>query len=97
MSTQASPRHQATAKPQLDFTVHFTFALTYCSVSALNIQEVPGYATADASFSWNVNHALQLSAAGQNLLQPRHPQFAGDPGAVVGIKRGVYGQITWKQ
>jgi hypothetical protein len=39
---------------------------------------------------------MDLSVVGQNLMQPHHAEFGGDPGGLVEIKRSVYAQITWK-
>jgi iron complex outermembrane recepter protein len=89
----SSPRHQATAQSDLDFAKHFHFDLTYRYVSALTRQNVPSYSTGDARFAWDFAQHFQLSVVGQNLLQPHHLE-AGDE--LVGIKRSVYGQISWK-
>jgi iron complex outermembrane receptor protein len=86
-----------TAQSQLDFAKHFSFDLTYRYVSPLTKLQVPAYSTADARVSWRLSRQLELSVVGQNLFQPHHPEFAGDPGPLVGIKRIAYGQITWKQ
>jgi iron complex outermembrane recepter protein len=93
----SSPRHQAAAQSQLDFAKHFSLDLTYHYVSALKAEKVLAYSTADARFAWQLNEHFQLAVEGQNLLQPHHPESAGDPGPLVGVKRNVYGQVTWKQ
>jgi hypothetical protein len=33
---------------------------------------------------------------GENLFQPHHPEFGHDVSSLVGIKRSVYAQITWR-
>ena len=93
----SSPRHQATAESDFDFAKHFHLDLTYRYVSALPAEAIRSYSTGDARFAWQFREHLQFSVVGQNLLQPHHPESAGDPGPLVGIKRDVYGQITWKQ
>jgi iron complex outermembrane recepter protein len=65
-------------------------------LSDLPAQQVPAYATADVRFSWHATQSLDLSVVGQNLLQPHHAEFGGDPGGLVGIKRTVYAKITWQ-
>jgi iron complex outermembrane receptor protein len=60
-------------------------------------QGVKSYNTADARFGWHFAGQLELSLVGQNLFQPHHPEFGGDPGGLIGVKRSVYAQITWKQ
>jgi len=94
----SSPQHQAAIQSNLDFRKRYSLDLTYRYVSALPAQVVPAYSTADARFAWRVRQQFELSIAGQNLLQPHHPESGGtDPGPLVGIKRNVYGQVTWKR
>jgi hypothetical protein len=40
---------------------------------------------------------LEVSVTGRNLFQPWHPEYAGDPGPLVGIRRSVYAQLTWSR
>lgn len=93
----SSPRHEATAQSQFDFAKKFSIDLTYRYVSKLPSEVVPSYSTADAHFSWQMSREFQLSVVGQNLFQPHHFESSGDPGPLVGIKRDIYGQITWKR
>jgi iron complex outermembrane recepter protein len=58
---------------------------------------IASYSTGDVRLGWKVFPSIELSIVGQNLLQPRHFEFASDPGPNVGIKRSVYGKITWQQ
>lgn len=93
----SSPQHQATFESDFDFAKRLSLDLTYRYVSALPAQAIHAYSTADARFGWQVSREFQLSVVGQNLFQPYHFEFAGDPGPLVGIKRSVYGQLTWKR
>jgi iron complex outermembrane receptor protein len=56
---------------------------------------VKAYSTADVRLGWHAGPGFDFSVVGQNLLQPYHNEFAGDPGPLVGIKRAVYAKITW--
>ncbi|MGA8539052.1 MAG: TonB-dependent receptor [Terriglobales bacterium] len=93
----SSPQHQVGLQSDLDFAKHFSLDLTYRYVSAVPAQAIPAYSTVDAHFAWRVRQQFELSVVGQNLLQPHHFEAGGDPGPLVGIKRNVYGQITWKR
>jgi len=73
----------------------FEFDQDYRYVSALPLQRVRAYSTMDSQLAWRLSR-FELALVGQNLLQPNHPEFAGDPGPLVGIKRSVYGKITWR-
>ncbi len=93
----SSPRHEATAQAFINMNKNFRLDLTYRYVSALAAQNIKSYSTADARFDWHANHALSFSVVGQNLFQPYHFEYASDPGPNVGIKRSVYGEITWQR
>ncbi len=44
-----------------------------------------------------VGEGVDFSVVGQNLLGPSHEEFGGDPGPLVGLKRSIYGKITWRR
>ena len=92
----SSPRHQATIQSFFNLPRKLEFDQTYRYVSALPAQVVARYRTADARFSGHFARQMEWSVVGQNLLQPQHAEFGGDPGGLVGIKRSVYAQLTWK-
>jgi hypothetical protein len=72
------------------------FDQAYRYVSALPVQHVRAYSTIDSQLAWRFSR-FELALVGQNLLQPNHTEFAGDPGPLVGIKRAMYGKITWRR
>jgi iron complex outermembrane receptor protein len=92
----SSPRHDLVFQSSFDIPKGFEFDSILRYVSALPDPSVPGYVTADARLGWFPLRRLELSIVGQNLLQPRHPEFDGDPGGLVGIRRGAYAKVTWK-
>jgi len=67
----------------------------YRFVSALPAAAVPRYQTADTRIAYPLETHLELSATGQNLLQARHLEMTGDNSNAVGIKREVFGGLTW--
>jgi len=69
--------------------------LLYSYVSALTSQNVPAYSTGDARFSWRLRGGVEIAVVGQNLLSPQHPEYQGDPGPLVGIRRSGYLKLTW--
>jgi hypothetical protein len=91
----SSPAHEGSIQSRFDLPKRFEFDQTYRYVSALSAQQVPAYGTADVQFAWR-SSGFELSVVGQNLLQPRHFEYGGDPGGLVGIKRSIYGKITWR-
>jgi iron complex outermembrane receptor protein len=92
----SSPRHQGMVQSFLNLPKRFEFDQTYRYVSGLSALMVKGYGTADARLGWHFTRHMDLSLVGQNLLQPHHPELRGDP-ELVGIKRSVYAQITWRK
>jgi iron complex outermembrane recepter protein len=76
---------------------HFELDAMYRYSSALPAQAVGAYSTADVRLGWHVGEYLDFSVVGQNLLRPSQAEFGGDPGPLVGIKRSIYGKITWRR
>ena len=91
----SSPQHEVTVSSAMDLSKKLELDLTFRYVSALPGQLVSAYSTGDARIGWRFNSQVDLSVAGQNLLQPSHPEFGGDPGPLVGIRRSIYAKVTW--
>jgi len=101
----SSPRNQFFVQSLIDLPKRFEFDQTLRDVSALPAQSssnvlpavtVAGYLTADVRLGWHISRQLELSLDGQNLLQPHHAEFGGNPGVLVGIERCVYTKLTWE-
>ena len=69
--------------------------LTYRYTSPLPAQQVNAYQTGDVRWGWHPGEHFEFSVVGQNLLQPSHTEFGGDPRGLVGIRRGAYAKIVW--
>lgn len=93
----SSPSSLASFQSFVNLPKHFEFDQTYRYSDALPAQGVGAYSTVDLRLGWHTGEGLEFSLVGQNLLQPSHAEFAGDPGPLVGIKRSVYAKITWKR
>jgi iron complex outermembrane receptor protein len=93
----SSPQHQATVQSAFDLTKRLQLDLIYRYVSALPGQAVPAYSTGDARLGWRLSRQFDLSFVGENLFQPWHVEFGGDPGPLVGIKRSAYAKLTWSK
>ncbi len=99
----SSPHHQVETQSLFNLPKRFEFDATYRYVSALPAQTstpagltVGDYSSFDVRLGWHANQNLELSFAGQNLLQDHHAEFGGDDGPLVGINRSFYGKITWR-
>jgi iron complex outermembrane receptor protein len=93
----SSPHRQAHIQSMFTLPHGIEFDLDYRFVSALPAQSVRSYQTADAHLGWSFGSHFEISGNGQNLLQPRHQEFTGDNGNVVGIRRTAFGSLTWRQ
>jgi len=93
----ASPQHQAAVQSSFDFSKALELDLTYRYVSQLPAQLVPSYSTGDAHFAWRFSRQWELSVVGRNLFQPHHPEYRGDPGPLVGIRRNAYLALAWRR
>jgi iron complex outermembrane receptor protein len=91
----SSPKHVLGFQSLINLPKHFEFDQTLRYSSGLSAQGVKGYSTADVRLGWRAGEGLDFSVVGQNLLQPYHYEFGGDPGPLVGIKRAVYAKMTW--
>jgi iron complex outermembrane receptor protein len=58
-------------------------------------QNVPAYSTGDVRLGYRLSRRVELSIVGQNLFQPHHVEYIGDPGGPVGVRRSVYARLTW--
>lgn len=92
----SSPHHQVVLKSSLDLRKNLEFDQIYRYVSALPAKLVGSYGTADALLAWHPTPHITFTFVAQNLLQPHHPEFNGDPGSLVGIRRSVYAKRTWR-
>ncbi|HEV7512704.1 MAG TPA: TonB-dependent receptor [Candidatus Acidoferrum sp.] len=93
----SSPRHQVVVQSLFNLPKRFEFDPTYRYVSALPAQSVKSYSTMDLRFGWRFAGNVEASVVGQNLFQPNHMEFGFSPGPMVGVRRSVYGQITWHE
>ncbi|HWF90851.1 MAG TPA: TonB-dependent receptor [Terriglobales bacterium] len=93
----SSPHNQISFESRFNLPKGFEFDQTYRYVSALPADLVKAYSTADAHLSWRATKQIELSIVGENLLQPQHDEFTSSPAPLVGIKRSVYAQITWRR
>ena len=93
----SSPSHWRASNRSSTLPKHFELDETYRYSDALPAQGVGAYSTADVRLGWHLGEGLDFSVVGQNLLRPSHAEFGGDPGPLVGIKRSVYGKVTWRR
>jgi iron complex outermembrane receptor protein len=90
-----APTHQFVLRSSYDFNQHLGLSSQLRYVD--NVQSVPAYITADLRLSYRLTANLELSIAGENLLQARHLEQASVIGAPnTEVPRGFYGKVTWR-
>jgi iron complex outermembrane receptor protein len=93
----SSPHHQARLQSFFDLSRSVEFSLTFRYVGDLPFYLVKGYETGDARIAWRPVQRIEFAVVGQNLLQPHHAEYGGDPNVLVGIKRSVYASLTFRK
>jgi iron complex outermembrane recepter protein len=69
--------------------------LTVRHVSQLSRPIVPSYKAVDLRYGWKVNRHLELSVIGQNLLDPKHPEWGSAPNRSE-YERSVFVKAVWR-
>ena len=92
-----STRHNVVIQSSWEISKSLQADISFRYVSSLPDQKVRAYSTADARLGWQIGHNLDLALVGQNLFQPHHAEYGGDPGPLVEIRRGAYVRLTWSQ
>lgn len=95
-----SPEHQLFLQSSFDLPQNVELDIMGRFVDRLSgfMQEIPSYFSLDARVAWRPRKDLEISVAGQNLLDDHHPEFGASPilpSPVVEIRRNVYAKITW--
>lgn len=93
-----SPQHQFQLHSFLRLPRNFELDAALYHVSSLPFPQVPSYDRLDIRLGWHVAENIEISAGGQNLLDGRHLEFAGNGIGVQSsyIRRSAYGKFTWK-
>jgi len=88
------PQQQLYLRGSVDLPAHLQFDGTVRYVDRLPNLGVDRYVTADSRLSWRPVQRFELAVVGQNLLDPRHPEFS-TPASRKEIPRAVYSKVTW--
>jgi len=90
----SSPRNQWALNAFLALPADFHVYAGWRHVDELAAVGVADYSTLNLGIGWQPTSQLELSLFGQNLLDPRHREFAR--AGSVELQRGVYGKVTWR-
>lgn len=88
------PSAQWSLRSRHDLARGIELDLALRRVGRLRTVPVPAYTALDMRLGWRVSPSLTLAVLGQNLLDPRHQEFAFAPAASQ-IDRRVFIQAVW--
>jgi len=95
----SSPRQQARLAVRANPTPDVDLDAALRAVSRLHDPAVPGYAALDLRLARRLGAGFTLSVTGENLLMPKHWEFADSgPSDVIAeeVPRTVFARVTWE-
>jgi iron complex outermembrane receptor protein len=92
-----TPRHQITLQALATIVRGIQIDPVYRYVSARTALGVPAYHAADLRIGIPLLRGFELALGGQNLFDPRHPEWARDPGPTVEVERSAYVRVIWRR
>ena len=91
-----SPRRSYQVRSFINLWRTFEWDQTVGYTGPLTAGDIPGYTRLDTRFGWRAGEHVEMSIAGQNLLQPRHAEFLDLQTIDHTLdQRSVFGKITW--
>jgi iron complex outermembrane receptor protein len=90
------PHHIATIVVRLDLPAHFEMDTVLRHVSSLPQPAMHGYTTADVRLGWSPRTDCEFAVIGQNLFDPRHPDFVTPNSINDEVARSVTFKATWR-
>ena len=90
-----APRHTGLVQSHFDLGSKANFDVTARFVGALPALRISSYVGLDARLAWRPAARLELAIVGQNLANARHAEFASG-GIITELRRGAYGQLSWR-
>lgn len=88
-SLGADPDFQVVARSEADLTDRLQLSLGLRAMDDLGTGGLGGYVEADARLAWRMSEAVELYAAGNNLLHDRHVE-SNDPDRAQSVRRSLY-------
>jgi iron complex outermembrane recepter protein len=92
-----SPRRSYQVRSFINLGHRFEWDQTVGFTGPLAVGNTPGYMRLDTRLGWRIGEFVELSIAGQNLLQPRHAEFPDSQLIDYMLdQRSIFGKITWR-
>jgi iron complex outermembrane recepter protein len=106
LNETADPRNQFSVRSTMDLEhgLQLDTALRWVDTLTINsgptggdvAGTVPSYFELDVRMAWHPTKRLELSAVGENLLHPLHPEYGFPSPTREEIARSVYGKVVWR-
>jgi iron complex outermembrane receptor protein len=80
-------------KSSMDLGPDLTLDAQWRWVGELPEPRTPAYHELDVRLGWRVSESLEVAVRGQNLLHPRHREFAAPDGEQ--LERSAYAELRW--
>src|SRR5262249_7506406 len=99
------PRHLSGLRSQLDLphrwqldgALYWTSRIPGSPSSLFRSRGIADILRTDVRIGWEATHRLSLSVAGQNLFDPRRPEFSPDAlFNATEVPRAVLGKVIWR-
>ncbi len=93
----ATPKRQIQMRCAVALRSNLDWDTSLSFIGLLGAGPIPAYTRLDTQIRWRISPSIEAGVTGQNLLSPRHPEFADAYGVDhTLVERSVIGKITWK-
>lgn len=94
---EGSPQHQASIRSLLTLPHNVELDTWLRFVDGLPSFSIPSYWELDVRLGWKPWRNIEISIAGQNLLDTHHPEMSPSflQTQATEVQRSVYGKVTW--
>ncbi len=92
-----SPHHQVSLRSSMDIMEDMELDFWVRYVDSLPSLDTGSYITLDVRLGWKLREYIELSIAGQNLLDSQRQEYIPEWQVIpTEVERGVYAKILWK-
>jgi len=93
-----SPNHRFAFRSMMDLPRGFEFDAGIRHAGGVQRSAIPSYLVMDVRLGWHPTPNLELSIAGQNLLDDRHLEYVPDAVRIqrTEVEHSVYAKATWR-
>ncbi len=99
----ADPKHQVSLRSSINLSERVEFDAGLRWVDELQNNNgpdpgsVPAYVDLNMRIAWHLGNQLELSIAGQNLLQKQHPEYGFPAPDRAEVERSIHGKLVWRR